>query len=451
MLAPGGLLSSAFRARDLAIKVRLDLTAFRAQWRVFAATYLNVIHRIHIHPVISPTAVNGVIDAFGDAGRRSGSSFGGGFSSRWKLIVAAILATLPLLQPLIGVLGSILQAAGAVGAALPLALASLGAIVATLVLSFHNLGDAITGAFSGDPTKAQRQAYEKLAPAAKEFVQILLATRTQLKGFQTEVQQAFFVTFLNGFKALVASPAIKQLRRELVLIARDAGEAGGAVAKAFADSSKSGQFATILAGIRGSFDQLLVLAGPLTKMLLTLMQYAQPLVDLIVDKLSSGLTQLTILVEKSAANGALMKFFDDGARALSQLMRLIVNIGSIFDSIFDGMTGGSNTFLESLSVLTGQFATFLESAEGQAILGLLADKLSLIGDVITGVLGPVLPLAIELAQVLGGALSGAIRELLPDITEFLTLLVSGLTPILRACSPCSRSWSRSWWPSSRRV
>lgn len=435
VLAPGGLSSSAFNARDLAIKVRLDLTAFRAQWRIFAATYLNVIHRINVHPVISPTAVSGVIDAFGAAGERSGSSFGGGFSSRWKLILGALVAALPLLQPLIGVLGSVVQAAGAVGAALPLALSAVAVLVTTLGLAFHNLGDAIEGAFSGDPTKAQREAFAKLAPAAKEFVGVLLETRTQLRGFQTDVQQSFFVPFLEGFRALVASPAIKQLRVELALIARDAGEAGGAVSRAFADSAKSGQFATILAGIRGSFDQLLALAGPLTRMFLTLARFAQPLVDMIVDKLSSGLTQLVLLVDRAAADGSLARFFEDGATALSQLMRLVVDVGSIFDSIFDGMTGGSNTFLESLTVLTGQFATFLESAQGQAILGLLADKLSLIGDIISGVLGPVMPLAIQLAQILGGALADGIRTVLPMLTEFLILLVSGLQPILRAIQP----------------
>jgi hypothetical protein len=435
VLAPGGLSRSAFRARDLAIKVRLDLTAFRAQWRIFAATYLNVIHRIHVHPVISPTAVSGVIDAFSTAGERSGSAFGGGFSMRWKLIIGALVAALPLLQPLIGVLGSIVQAAGAVGAALPLAIAATGVLVATLALSFHNLGDAIEGAFSGDPTKKQRQAFEKLAPAAKEFVGVLLETKTLLKGFQTEVQQAFFEPFLVGFRSLVASPAIKQLRTELVLIGRDAGEAGGAVSRAFADSARSGQLATILAGIRGSLGSLLNLSGPLTKMFLTLAQFAQPFADMLVNKIVSGVTQLTMLVEQSAANGALAKFFEDGATSLSQLMRLVVNVGSIFDSIFDGITGDSNTFLESLSVLTGQFATFLESAEGQAILGLLADKLALIGEVISGVLGPVLPLAIQLAQIIGGAMSDAIRTVLPMVTEFLLLLVSGLQPILRALAP----------------
>jgi hypothetical protein len=435
VLAPGGLSRSAFNARDLAIRVRLDLTAFRAQWRIFAATYLNVIHRIHIHPVISPAAVSGLVNGMGDAGQRSGSSFGGGFLGRGKLIFGALVAMAPLLQPLVGILGSVVQAAAAVGAALPLALAGVGVIVATLALSFHNLGDAIEGAFSGDPTKGQREAYEKLAPAAKQFVQVLLDTRTQLRGFQTEVQQAFFVTFLDGFRALVASPAIKQLRVELTLIARDAGEAGGAVSRVFADSAKSGQFATILAGIRGSFDQLLALAGPLTKMFLTLAQYAQPLADLIVDKISAGLTQLILTVENAAASGALAKFFEDGATTLSQLMRLVVNLGSIFDSIFDGLTGGSNTFLASLSVLTGQFATFMQSVQGQAILGLLADKLALIGDVISGVLGPVLPLAIQLAQIIGGTLADAIRTLLPSVTEFLILLVSGLQPILRALTP----------------
>ena len=425
-----------------AVRPTLDLTAFRAQYRLFEAVYLRD-RTFNVTPHFSPggfvTSITNIFNQVNNesarAGDRSGNSFGKGFSTRWKLIAAGIVAALPLFQPLLGVLGSIVQAAGAVGAALPLAVGVLAVGVAALTLSFHNLGKAVKGAFSGTPTKAEREAYEKLSVSAKGFVQILLDTRTQLKGFQTEIQEQFFKPFLDGFRQLVASPAIAQLRLALGQVASDAGKAGSAIALVFAGSAKSGQLATILGGIRGTLAELFSLAAPLTKMFLTLAQAAQPFVDILVGQLVVGLTNLTGLVERSAGNGALAKFFDDGATAVLQLMRLIGNVGSILDSIFDGITGGSNTALASLSKVTGQFATFLESVQGQEILGLLADKLQLIGDIFRSVIGPVLPVAIELAQIIGGALSAGIRTVLPMVEEFLRLLAFGLQPVITALTP----------------
>lgn len=435
VLAPGGLSSSAFRARDLAIKVRLDLTAFRAQWRVFAATYLNVIHRIHVHPVISPTAVSGVIDAMGGMGERGGRSFGRGFTGRWKLIIAAIVATLPLLSPLLSVLGSIVQAASAVGAALPLAFAGLALSVGTLVTVFHNLGKAVKGQFSGAPTKAEQKAFDKLSDSAKKFVGQLLDVRTKLKGFQEEVQEQFFKKFTVGFQVLADSPAIKVLRKAMGQIAADAGAAASGVAGVFASAAKSGQLATLFDGIRGSFRDIAGTLPKLTQMFLTLSVAAQPFVDILVGKLLFGIGSLSQLVAESAKDGRLAKFFDDGMTALLQFSRLLVNLGSIFKTVFDALSGSSKPALETLSVLAGQFAAFLKSAEGQAILKLFADKLQLIGDVIQTVLGPLLPLAIQLAQAISGPLGDGIRQILPGLGNFIDSLVDGLTPVLKILAP----------------
>lgn len=433
VLAPGGLSRSAFNARDLAIRVRLDLTAFRAQWRIFAATYLNVIHRIHVHPVISATAVTGMIDAFSDAGGRSGISFGRSF--RLKMIAALIVGLLPMLAPLMSILGSLVQASSALFATMPLLIAGAAVSVTALVLVFHNLKDAIEGAFSGTPTEKQAEAYEKLSASAKTFVQILLDTRTKLKGLQTEVQEAFFRPFLAGFRDLVASPVIRQLRAELALIAASAGVAGSEVSSVFADSAKTGQFATLLAGIRSTFEGIAQVVPAMAKMFLTLAVAAQPFVNVLKAEILSSLFQLADLVDNAAKDGRLAKFFNDGLTALQQFVAVVKNLGSIFKSIFDAFTGGSTTALDSLARLTGQFAAFLESAQGQAILGLLAQKLQLIGDVITDILGPIMPLAIKLAQTISGPLSAGIERILPGLNNFITALVIGLTPILESLAP----------------
>jgi hypothetical protein len=433
VLAPGGLSSSAFRARDLAIKVRLDLTAFRAQWRIFAAAYLNVIHRIHVHPVISPTAVSGLIDAFGDAGGSSGMRFGRSF--RLKMIAALVVGLLPALGPLLSIIGSIVQASGALFAALPLAISTVAVSVTALVLVFHNLADAIEGAFSGTPTKKQQEAYDKLSASAKAFVQVLLDTRTKLVGFQTEVQEAFFKPFLAGFKQLVASPAIAQLRKEMTLIAGIAGVTGAAIAKVFADSANSGQLPKLLTAVRSIFEGIAGVVPALVKMFLTLAVAAQPFAQALNAMILSGLFKLTDLVDRAAKDGRLAKFFDDGLNALILLMEVLGNLGEIFKTVFDALTGGSQDALGGLAAITQQFADFLNSVEGQKALGILADDLEVIGEIITQVLLPLLGPALDVLVAVFDPIREGILRILPGLNNFIRALVDGLTPILETLAP----------------
>jgi phage-related protein len=389
--------------------------------------------------VIHPTAISAMVGQMADAGERSGNSFGGVFSKRTKAIIGAVAAlvvgSLPLLQPLVSIFQSLVAAAGALGAALPLALVAGTFAAATAITVFHNLHKAIKGAFSGTPTKDEKEAYDKLSDSAKKFVGILLDTRTKLKGFQKEIQEQFFKPFVGGFRDLVKSPAIGILRQQMGLLAGAAGRAGADIARVFAASAQSGQLTAILSGVRGIFGQLAVTLGPLTKMFLTLTVAAQPFVEKLTTLLVVNLFKLTNLVDKAAADGRLAKFFDDGLTALLALMRLVVNLGSILNTVFDALSGGSDSALGSLSALTGQLATFLKTAQGQEILSQLTANFRLIGDVIKTVLVPLLPLALQVSQAISGPLHEGIAQVLPALGNFINALVSGLSPILKIIAP----------------
>lgn len=433
------LLAESSRSRDITISPRLDVTAFRAQWRVFAGAFLNRTHRVRVVPTIDRGDLDVMVGQIGEAGNRSSSLFNRIFTTRMKAMIVAvtalIISSLPLLEPLLSMLGSLTVAAGALGAALPLAFAGAALGAATLITVFHGLNKAIKGAFSGTPTALEQEAFDKLSDSAKKFVGILLDARTKLKGFQKEVQEQFFRPFIVGFKELVASPAISILRREMGLLAEVAGRTGADIARVFAASAQSGQLTTILSGIRDIFTRLAVAVAPLTKMFFTLSEAALPFANILTTVILVNLAKLTDLVDKAAADGRLAKFFDDGLTALLQLMRLVINLGSIFKTIFDAITGGSDTALGSLSVLTGKFADFLKTAQGQEILATFASTLKLIGDVIQGVLVPILPLLFEVSQAISGPLKEGIRQVLPALTNFINALVDGLSPILKTLEP----------------
>jgi hypothetical protein len=170
-------------------------------------------------------------------------------------------------------------------------------------------------------------------------------------------------------------------------------------------------------------------------MFLTLSVAAQPFVNVLIGRLLDGIYRLTTLVEVAAKDGRLAKFFDDGLAALLAFSSLVINVKDIFKSVFDAITGGNTTVLASLAALAGRLAQFLESVQGQAILQLFADKLQLIGDIISNVLGPLLPLAVKLAQIISGALAAAIQQILPGLSNVITQLVDGFMPILIIIAP----------------
>lgn len=424
------------------VRPNLDITAFRAQFRVFEAVYLrdrsfNVTPHLNHRTLINSTnaTFNTIIHNSERSGDRAGKGFLDSFTKRWQLIGGAVVSMLPLLQPVVQVLGDIAQGVAAVGASLPAAMAAGALAVGTLVAAFHNLNKAIQGQFSGDPTKAEREAFDKLSTSAKQFVRILLEMRTGLKGAQTEIQESFFKPFNEGFKKLVSGGLFQLIRKEMSLTAESAGKSGAGIAAALAESAKSGQLQVILDGSRKSLEGIFGVMPRLVGMFLTLAEAAQPFVQALTVRAVNGINALILAVDKANGSGGLAAFFDEGRRQVFAFVDLVGNLGSIFKTIFGGISGGSDSALQSFAALTQQFDNFLKSAQGSQIIGLIADKLSLIGDILKTVLGPVLPIILQLAQIISGALNGAIRQLLPAVGNLLSAIAQGLQPILTALAP----------------
>lgn len=422
----------------LKVRPNLDLTAFRAQYRLFELVYLRD-RSFQVSPTLNLSgylsALTGLINTSGNSGSAAGSAFGGGFNSRWKLIIGAIVGSLPLLQPLLSVLSSLIQAAGALGAALPLAIAGLAVTVGTLVLAFHGLKKAISGAFSSSPTKDETEAYDKLSKSAKGFVQTLVDTRKQLSGFQVHIQEQFFAPFLGGFRALIASPALSIMRTEMGLIAGIAGTAAAGIARVFATAAQGGLLKEILVAIRDIFGRLIGTLPALTQLFLTLAKAAIPFGTVLTDHLVGGLAKFTDMINRLAANGGLAKFFEGGMTALESLGSLLGSLGSIVSSVFTAFSSNGNTVVGVLGVMVQRLADFLKTAQGQEALRTLAQILGLVGDVLSAVLVPLLPVVAKLVAVFGGPLVDAITKLLGPLNNFAELLARELLVVIVALAP----------------
>lgn len=420
----------------------LDLTAFRAQYRIFRHVYLQD-QSFLVNPQLNDQALRlaflGMQRTATNAGQRAGNNAGTGFNKAFILKVLAGAAAAAFLQKalagVVPILGQIVVAAGAVGAALPALITTMISLAAVLKLSFQGVGEAIKQAFAADDPEALAEALKKLSPAAQGFVLELAKYRPQLKAFQQAVQQEFFTPMLGGFTNLMRSPALNVLKTAFKDIAKDAGVAGRGVLDVVAASAKSGQLADIFVPIRRSLEGLLQTVPGLVQTFLTLGQEGSHFAEILVNAVSSGLKDFIALIARAAADGTLAEFFRTGIDILRKFGALFADIGSIILSVFKGITAGGGDVLGLVGQLADQFATFLKSVEGQEALKSIGQVLSTIGGVIRAVVTPLLPVVARLVTVLGGPLVKAIETLTPTISMLVQTLADLLLPIIDSLSP----------------
>ena len=149
------------------------------------------------------TVTDEIEEAFSDAGRPGGplskvgsgiaDAIGAGFnvSGRSPLIVALI----PLMGALVGLILAAVQAANAlvaVIATLPALISAILLQVGVLVIAFQGIGKAVQGAFAAKNAKELNEAIKGLTPSAQTFVKSLLPLKPFFAQLQRISQERFF-------------------------------------------------------------------------------------------------------------------------------------------------------------------------------------------------------------------------------------------------------------------
>lgn len=426
---------------DFNVRPILDLTAFRNQYRLFRQVYLQD-QSFLVNPVLNDAMLRaaflGLINAGRSSGDRAGSEAGRGFNAALLKMLAGAVGVAVLAKSLLGILsilGELVVAFGAVGAAIP-AMAVTGiAAMATFKLALAGVGDALKEAFTGDDPEKLAEALAKLAPPARGFVKEILAFKPQFKSLQQDVQGAFFAPMLGGFKELMQSPALSLVRNLFKGIATDAGTAGRGILGVLTAAAKSGELAAVFEPIRRILREFFSTGPGLVQTLITLARVGGRFAEILLSNVAYGLQSFVDLIARAAADGSLAEFFQRGLDILSVFGELLSDVFSIFSSVFDALNSQGQSTLGVIGALVDQLADFLKTAEGSAALETLAKILGVLGGVISAVVAPLLPVAARLVTVLGGPLIAAISSLTPILGILIQSMADMLMPVLDALAP----------------
>jgi hypothetical protein len=327
-------------------------------------------------------------------------------------------------------------------AGMPAVLAAGGAAMGTFKVATSGVGKAITAGLTGTAKQAQK-ALDALPPSAQRFTKVIVGLKPKIDALRQSVAERFFRPLTDDIKPLADKyfPLIKKQMSGL------AGPLGG-LAEQFTQTARRSQVFAAVAGIfkntRGAVIALRGAIDPLGKALAAVINATAGKLPGLAQGFADGATKVGIFLQKAAASGKISQFFQAGLTTLKQLGGIVVNVGSILQSVFAAATATGNNLLGNLKALTGQAAAFLKSVQGSSALGSLFGTLAQFGQALRTSLGAVLPALASSIQVLGPAVAGlagpfsqlvvAAAPLLPLFAGWAAIIITKLTPAIAVLS-----------------
>lgn len=300
--------------------------------------------------------------------------------------------------------------AGAGAAAIP-ALITTGLLVKqTLANAFKGVGDAMNAITEGDAA-ALEEALKDLTPAAAAFVREWAATAPQFKRLQKEIQESFFLPLKGGLTELAGSGIFDTLREQMKGIATDAGAAARQALRVVYGQQQTGNIAIIAAEARKQFGFISALLPNLARSLFEVAAAASPFLTQMASGLSGVVEKgLNRLVE-FAKSGGIADLFERGFEILqaigSALSDIVHIVGILFGSLLAGADGAAGPLASVLETLRA----FLETEETARVLEQLGRAFQKVGDIVSGVLGALLPVVGKIVEALAGPLLRILERL----------------------------------------
>lgn len=340
---------------------------------------------------------------------------------------------------LVGAVGNLL---GVVGLVPAVGLAAVGTIAA-LVVGFKGIGTALTQANSPAQLKAQNAALAGLAPNAKDFVKAIDSIKPALHDLRLADQNALFAGLGKTIKS-VATVEIPVLKAGLAGVAGAVGSGlGGLLARVGSLQSLADQ-SLIFTNIKDTLQRLLPAFTSFYNILTSVAAVGGGFLPTMAGHFTTLLDKFDRFVQHARADGSLKQWVQNGITAIDALGRVVGNIGSILGALFQaGQTAGAN-FLGTLSLITGQFAAFLHTAQGQkdlsTILGSASDAAKVLVPLLKDALNTLAgfaPILSPIANTLAPGVDKVIQALGPALQNLdpgLKALAQGITAILGAVS-----------------
>lgn len=350
----------------------------------------------------------------GDAAGRFGQFFAHINRSARRIALPAVLALVATaaagaassLGPLITLVGALASAIGGLAAAVPVFVSGAAAAIGTLKLGFQGLGDAIAG---------DEEALEKLPPAAREVVSAVRGMEPAWESV-TRAVQAELWDGIGGQLTSLASRVLPRLETGLSGVATGfnalASEALSALDSAEAMSALDAVLEHTQAGIEAFAGGIAAWIGGLA----TLIESTAPLLSDAGAAAARLGERFQAWMLEAQETGRINDLIDTMKETLSLLGSLLVNLGSIFSSVFGAANEAGGGLLGTIEELTGRFADWLDTAEGTEALNAFFTSLAKVGAAAT-------PVILALADAFATKLAPKIGEIATGIGPSLETVI----------------------------
>lgn len=255
--------------------------------------------------------------------------------------------------------GALAPAVTALAASLPAAIGVASASLATLILGFQGLGDAIK---NFDDDEKFQEALKNLSPAAQRFAKELRALVPIFKSIKDAAQEGLF----KGFEGQITR-LTKAVQGPLRAGLNDVGRSLQHLGREMIDLIVTGNGIPALQAVFATTAKIINDAVPSLQIfvagILDLVVKALPFVQELAGDFATFLEMVGQKLFALSQNGGLDQFFTKALETLRQLGRIALNVGKILAGLFGANAAAGEDWLDVIEGLTKRLADFLSQKD----------------------------------------------------------------------------------------
>lgn len=300
------------------------------------------------------------------------------------------------IQGIIEVVEAVRQLSGALGL-LPAVVGGVGAVMGTLKIAFHGVGDAIKDMMADDPKKFL-QDIANMGPAAAHSMLQIAQFRDQFLAGGAAIQDSFFTKIANDIAPLVQT-WLPALVRGGSQIAGVLGQAADSFAKLLMQPQAMAAFTAFTNNISKGLYALQPAIAPLLDIFTQLSVVGSSFFVQIGTRITEVIQFFGDLINKAAASGELQQWIQTAINAFLHLGNAVYSFGSAFNTImniadqFGG--GGLLGFIDKISL---ELQNWTQSEAGQKALVDFFSTVRTATDAFLPMLGPLLSGLVSIGQ-----------------------------------------------------
>lgn len=272
-------------------------------------------------------------------------------------------------------------------------------------------------------------AMAKLAPAAREFVEAVIAQRAAWTALKLDVQQRLFAGLGAAFTTM-ANATLPSLRAGLDGTATVLNAMAKNALAAATNLGKAGTLRSLFDGLNRSLEPLQRIPGQFVTALAQLGIAATPAFQRITDAAGRGADSIAQKLTAAFNDGRLTGAINAAVDLVRQLGPIIGNLGGIFGSLFKAANSSGAGFLNTLTVITGAINQAFADPSVNAGLSALFSTLGQIAKTA----GPLLVTALQTIAPVLTALGPPVQMLVETLGTALSPIIVALGPVLVAAA-----------------